>query len=297
MTLENLALINGIAVAAIVIAIALSGRLIKAARRKRQLFENLGSKPAIRLPVFVEIPYSRLQKLGDATIGLTPKSAQDVTNKQLVRAGLFGSGPRVTLFFSELSILGIGLISIFSQVDNPLQFVLNVFLVAGIATLPRTILTLMAQRRAQQVEHELPMLVDLMLLTVSGGLGLTTAIQKIVQNQSGVLVGELNRTLEDLSLGVKRVDAFSALARRTKSSELRRFADAIMKVDQLGVSLTTVLKAQANEMRHRRRISAREKAQRITVKILFPVIICFLPGLFIVVLGPAIIDIITTLGL
>jgi tight adherence protein C len=142
--------------------------------------------------------------------------------------------------------------------------------------------------RAQQIGFELPEAIDLMYLSVSSGVSLNSAMQKVTENQSGPAAGELTRVLEEMRLGVSRADAFRSLVQRIRQPDMVRFAEAMIKIDQLGISLTTVLEEQAREMRQRRRALAREKAQQVSVRILMPLVLCFLPGLFIVVLGPAV---------
>jgi len=150
--------------------------------------------------------------------------------------------------------------------------------------------------RAQQIGFELPEAIDLMYLSVSSGVSLNSAMQKVTENQKGPAAAELTRVLEEMRLGVSRAQAFRSLVNRIKQPDMIRFAEAMIKIDQLGISLTTVLEEQAREMRQRRRALAREKAQQVSVRILMPLVICFLPGLFIVVLGPAVAAIFNLFG-
>lgn len=295
MNIWTISLLNGLATAVIVLAIGSVVNVYKVAKRRKRALELVGVS-RVEFQVYKETPLTRLQKLAEATIRLTPKVLQEITGKQLTKAGFYGGTPRLLLLSIEL-LLVLAFVLTLLRTFGQGQITLWVVLIGPLGILlPRGYLLLQSQIRSKQLSRELPNLLDLMLLVVSGGLGLTAAMEKVVKTQSGLLAGELVRTLDDLKLGVNRVDAFSNLVERTSSSEVRRFADAIMKVDQLGVSLTTVLRAQATEMRHRNRVEARERAQRISVKILFPLILCFLPGLFIVVIGPAVIDIISSLG-
>jgi len=288
-------LLNGLAIAVIVLAIGAVVNAYRVAKRRKRALELVGVS-RVEFEVYKETTLTRLQKLAEASIRLTPKVLQDVTAKQLTRAGFYGGTPRLLLLSIEILLVLTFVVTLFTSLgQGPLTLLILIFGSLFVFT-PRAFLLIQSEIRSNQLSRELPNLVDLMLLVVSGGLGLTAAMEKVVKTQTGLLAGELIRTLDDLKLGVNRVDAFSNLVERTGSSEVRRFADAIMKVDQLGVSLTTVLRAQATEMRHRNRVEARERAQRISVKILFPLILCFLPGLFIVVIGPAVIDIINSLA-
>jgi len=286
----------GAAVFLFVLVIAEITRLLAIINRRR-LVRNLMGPPPLSINVVEEGLPSSPQKLIDFVIRISPKGLQEISKRQLLRAGLYGVRPRTVLFLTELTLFLLYISALISQLPNRGMFFIVLFLGALVLLSPRIGLKIRARVRASTMARELPGVLDLLLLVVSGGLGLTAGMKKVIVNNSGLLTGELTRTLDDLLLGVDRETAFTDLANRTGSPEVRRFADAIMKVDQLGVSLTTVLLAQANEMRHRNRIEAREQAQRISVKILFPLILCFLPGLFIVVLGPALIDIFASIGL
>jgi tight adherence protein C len=99
-----------------------------------------------------------------------------------------------------------------------------------------------------------------------------------------------------MQFGTPRVEAFTALAERTRQPDLIRFANAMVRADQAGITVSEMLAEQSRAMRERRTGLAREKAQTVSVKILFPLMLCFLPCVFIVVLGPAVINAISTLS-
>lgn len=150
--------------------------------------------------------------------------------------------------------------------------------------------------RQSAIALELPDTLDQMTIAVEAGLGFDAAMARAGQNGKGPLAAELVRTLQDMQLGMGRRDAYVALLERTKSPDLRRFVNAIVQADRYGISISSVLRVQASEMRLKRRQRAEEKAMKIPVKVLFPLMICILPVLFIVVLGPAAINVIQTLG-
>ena len=150
--------------------------------------------------------------------------------------------------------------------------------------------------RQAAIALELPDTLDQMTIAVEAGLGFDSAMARAGQNGKGPLAVELVRTLQDMQLGMGRRDAYMALLARTKSPDLRRFVNAIVQADRYGISVSTVLRVQASEMRLKRRQRAEEKAMKIPVKVLFPLMTCILPVLFLVVLGPAAINLIETLG-
>lgn len=157
--------------------------------------------------------------------------------------------------------------------------------------LPELLLHSHAQKRSQQIALELADTLDQMTIAVEAGLGFDSAIARAGRNGTGPLAAELIRTLQDIQVGQSRRQAFESLANRTDTPDLRRFVRAILQADAYGVSIAAVLRTQASEMRLKRRQRAEEKAMQIPVKVIFPLMLCILPVLFIVLLGPAVMDI------
>jgi tight adherence protein C len=155
--------------------------------------------------------------------------------------------------------------------------------------LPDIVLYNQAEHRTAEIQLELPDALDLLNLCVESGLGLQSALARVAHTQNGPVSAEFGRVLQEMQLGVSRAVAFESMGNRTKQEDLRRFVAAVLQVDKLGIPIASVLKEQARDMRAARQSRAREQAQKVPVKILAPLMICFLPGLFIVILGPAII--------
>ena len=142
--------------------------------------------------------------------------------------------------------------------------------------------------RSEAIETELPEAIDLMYLCVSAGLGIDAALAKVALNQNGPAAEELTRVLNEILLGGNRAAAFRAMDSRTNNTNLREFSEMMIKVDQLGIPLKSIFEELAQLMREKRLARVRSKAQQVQVKILAPLVICFLPAIFIVVLGPAV---------
>ena len=160
--------------------------------------------------------------------------------------------------------------------------------------LPELLLYSRGQERQEAIQLELPDTLDQMTIAVEAGLGFESAMARAGANGTGPLAEELVRTLQDIAVGQPRREAYLALADRTGVQDLRRFIRAVVQADQYGVSIADVLRTQAQEMRLKRRQRAEEKAMQIPVKVIFPLILCILPTLFIVLLGPAVMDIVAT---
>jgi tight adherence protein C len=146
--------------------------------------------------------------------------------------------------------------------------------------------------RQAAIGLELPDTLDQMLIAVEAGLGFEAAMARAGKNGKGPLAEELVRTLQDMRVGMSRRDAYRALADRTNVPDLRAFVRAVVQADIYGISVSTVLRTQAKEMRVKRRQRAEEKAMKIPVKVLFPLMLFILPVLFIAVLGPTVITIV-----
>ena len=155
---------------------------------------------------------------------------------------------------------------------------------------PELLLYSRGQERKQAIGLELADTLDQMTIAVEAGLGFESAMARAAANGKGALAEELVRTLQDIAVGQPRRDAYLALAERTGVPDLARFIRAVVQADAYGVSIADVLRTQAQEMRLKRRQRAEEKAMQIPVKVIFPLILCILPTLFIVLLGPAVMD-------
>ncbi|MET3933122.1 type II secretion system F family protein [Arthrobacter sp. OAP107] len=150
--------------------------------------------------------------------------------------------------------------------------------------------------RQNAITLELPDTLDQMTIAVEAGLGFDAAMARTGQNGRGPLAAEFVRTLQDMQLGMSRREAYAAMNERTSAPDLRRFVSAIVQADKYGISISGVLRTQASEMRLKRRQRAEEKAMQIPVKVLFPLMVCIMPVLFIALLGPAAINVMETLG-
>jgi len=152
------------------------------------------------------------------------------------------------------------------------------------------------KERQQAVQIALPDALDQMSISVEAGLGFDAALGRVVQTGKGPLVEELARTLQEVSIGVPRRQAFRNLVDRTDVPELRHFVFAVNQAEEYGLPIAQVLRVQSKELRVIRRQRAEEKAMKIPVKIIFPLMFCVFPALFVVLLVPAVIRIMEGLG-
>jgi tight adherence protein C len=144
-----------------------------------------------------------------------------------------------------------------------------------------------AYNRREQIRRDLPDALDLLTITVEAGLAFDAAMTQVARNTEGPLAEEFYRVLQEIQLGLSRGDALQTMADRVDVDELNAFVGAVVQADSLGIPIAQVLRIQAREMRIKRSQRAEEAAMKVPVKILFPLIFCILPSLFIVVMGPA----------
>jgi tight adherence protein C len=144
-----------------------------------------------------------------------------------------------------------------------------------------------AYNRNERIRRDLPDSMDLLTISVEAGLPFDSALSQVARNTRGPLADELFRVLQEMQIGLSRIDALRAVAERTNVPELRGFVTAMVQADAFGIPIANVLRVQARELRTKRSQRAEELAQKVPVKILFPLIFCIMPSLFIIVMGPA----------
>ncbi len=148
--------------------------------------------------------------------------------------------------------------------------------------------------RTAQMQKDLPDAIDLLTISIEAGLGFDAALSQVARNTEGPVAAEFARVLQEMQIGMARQQAMRSLGERTSLPELRGFANAMTQADSFGIPIGRLLRVQALEMRTKRRQRAEEAAQKVAVKILLPLMFCILPVLFITVLGPAAISMMST---
>jgi tight adherence protein C len=158
--------------------------------------------------------------------------------------------------------------------------------------LPDILLYNAGVKRQEKIQKALPDALDMLTVCVEAGLGFDAALAQVARNTTGPLAAEFSRVLQEIQIGKSRSQALRAMTDRTTVPELRSFVSALVQAGELGITIADVLREQAKEMRLKRRQRAEEKAQKVPVKILFPLVFCLFPSMFIVILGPAAINIV-----
>jgi tight adherence protein C len=231
---------------------------------------------------------------------LTPAGWFESLEHQLQLVGSPRSWPieRVLALKLILGIAGaIYAISLLANEFTSLNVVVAILTSIGGFFVPDLIIWGRAQERQQAIQLALPDTLDQMTISVEAGLGFDAALMRSADAGDGPLPDELHRTLGELKLGASRRQAFQNLAGRTNVPELKHFVFAVLQADEYGLPIAQVLRVQAAELRVKRRQRAEERALKMPVKIVFPLVTCIFPSLFIVLLGPAAIQISRALNL
>lgn len=232
--------------------------------------------------------------LADVGRRLTPKGYAGWLDKLLARAGRPASLPLDRLLMIKpAAALVVALVSILVLLKSPSPagFLLVLFVTALAYLAPDIIVHSRGAERQKAIALELPNTLDQMLISVEAGLGFESAMARASANGQGPLAAELGRALQDMQVGRSRKDAYLAMAERVDSPDLRSFVRSVVQADTYGIAIAAVLRTQAKQMRIRRRQRAEEKAMKLPVKVLFPLMFCILPVLFTIIIGPAAINI------
>jgi len=226
----------------------------------------------------------------------TPVGYVDGVRRKLTLAGRFS--PDALDRFLAVRVITIALVPVWAvlcfallPLEGNSQLAVFVLLALGSILGPDAILNRRVAERQHAIQVKLPDILDLLTISVEAGLGFEQALDRTVSAVPGPLSEEFARMLGETRAGASRSDAMRALDERIDVAEVRSFVLAILQADTFGISIGRVLRAQADEMRIKRRQLAQEQALKAPVKMLFPMVFCIFPALFVVVIGPAVINI------
>ncbi|HEX6076969.1 MAG TPA: type II secretion system F family protein [Micromonosporaceae bacterium] len=246
----------------------------------------------------VALPFAR--RLGGLGRAFTPQGGRDRLQRWLDRAGNSGGWT----VGAVVAVKGLGLVYVavvfgfFGLLTGSVPGLVIGAVIGGLAGffLPDLLVLNAGLRRQEKIRRTLADVLDMLTVSVEAGLGFDAALAQVARNARGPLGGETARVLQEMQIGKSRVEALRSMAQRTSVLELRTFTASVAQATELGIPVAQVLREQSREMRVRRRLRAEEKAQKVPVKILFPLILFIFPALFIVLLGPALIRLLAALA-
>jgi tight adherence protein C len=226
---------------------------------------------------------------------LLPRSMLAGVEKQLLTAGepMTMSGFLTMVLVSTGAATGFGILLVVAMGSSIGMTQIGIFGAMSLIGffMPFYLIRSRAKQRQTAIIKSLADAFDLITTCVEAGLGLDAALARVAEKVEGPFAQELNRALRDVALGKSRRDSLKELGQRTGVPDLIQFTNAVIQAEAMGSSIGTVLRVQADQLRVRRRQRAEEAAYKAPVKMLFPLVLCIFPTLFIVILGPAIITI------
>src|SRR3954471_1375190 len=234
------------------------------------------------------------QWLAKWALRVNPRSSTDTVERRLMSAGV---GLRIspTGFLAIKGLFALLGFSVGAMIGSSrgLGGILMVSLALGALGFfgPDYAITLKARSRKEKVKADLPDALDLLAVSVEAGLGFDASLAKLNENMEGPLAQEFGLTLSEMRIGESRSEALKRLAERVDAPELSAFTRAIIQAVQLGTSLGRILRVQAADARMRRQAAAEERAMKAPIKMLFPTVLFIFPAMFLVILGPAILNV------
>lgn len=233
-----------------------------------------------------------LQDIAHYARKVTPRGVVDGTAHKLVIAGLANRIPLEALLAGK-ALLGAGGLFAATGFTSGMSLLSRIVMVglAGLVgfVIPDAYVSRKAGERQVAIGNALPEMLDQLSVVIEAGLGFDSALSRIVESSSGPLTDEFARSLGSIRLGRSRSEALQEIADRTDVAEVRQFVGAVKQADSLGVPMARIVRAQADHMRQLKRLAAEEKAMRLPVKLTLPMVLCMLPSLFVVLIGPVVI--------
>jgi tight adherence protein C len=247
------------------------------------------------LPRFKErVLIPAVERLASFALRLNPKASVDAIGARLIAAGLATriSTTQFLAIKTGAAAVGVVVALVGAAAVTPVAGLVLAPVLAVVGFIgPDAFLTMRIKARRERIRSELPDALDLLAVSVEAGLGLDGAIAKLTEHMEGALVDEFALTLGEMRIGEARPEALKKLADRVPAPELAAFVRSVLQADQLGISLGRILRVQAADSRLRRQAAAEEKAMKAPIKMLFPTAMFIFPAMFVVVLGPAMLNI------
>lgn len=289
-----------VAMAVYLVAVAMYESRERVEQRLDRVFGRPAESVAMEVPeepFFQRAVLPFLTNMSRWVIRVTPVGWRNSLRLKLILAGNPGgleAGQFLALYLLIIAVFTVGAFLLTRGSDQQM-----LFCAVGVGfglLLPDFRLKGRIQTRQGAMRKALPSFLDLLTVSVEAGLGFDAALGRVSAQNEGPLAEEFQRVLQEIRMGKPRRDALRDLGGRTEVKELSSFLAALVQADQLGVSIGNVLRVQARQMRHSRRQRAEETAMKAPIKMLFPLVFFIFPSLFIVLLGPAVIQMLETFG-
>jgi tight adherence protein C len=239
-------------------------------------------------------------RVGDWAARRTGRFGEAKIREKLIAAGMYGTTPRKVLGYQVLCAIAFSMVVLWliPAMGGSIIFAVVLAAAAGVGGwfAPTYYVELKRRGRMEQIDKQMPDMIDLLVVTIEAGLGILASMRVASESMSDPLGQELRLTLQEQRMGLSVGQAIESLGRRADAPNMRIFVRAITQGERLGVSIGTTMRNLSVEMRKRRRAMAEERAQKMPIKMLFPLIFFIFPALFIVILTPMMINIVDALG-
>jgi tight adherence protein C len=234
-------------------------------------------------------------RIGDWVGRRSDRFGEEKIREKLVSAGMYGTTPRKVLGYQVLTAIAFALVILWliPAMGGSIIFAVALSVAAGVGGwfAPVYYVELKRRKRMELIDKQMPDLIDLLVVTIEAGLGILASMRDASESMGDPLGQELRLTLQEQRMGLSVGQAIESLGRRCDAGNMRMFVRAITQGERLGVSIGTTMRNLSVEMRKRRRAMAEERAQKMPIKMLFPLIFFIFPALFIVILTPMVISI------
>jgi tight adherence protein C len=293
-----LILILGLLLLATGVALLLQALRFSQARTSEALGQiasyGFSAEPVVDATQTTDSP-SALQQIADRVGGLAPGllgGSEKMIRQQLIAAGLYTTKPRMIVGYRILLAAGLPILLIWftATVGFPFPMILVLGIFGGVVgwILPMLVLNRLARQRTEEIDYELPELIDLLVVTLEAGVSFIASLQMAAERLTGPLGVELRLTLQEQRMGLTTNEALQGMLSRADTPGMRTFVRSVLQGETLGTSTGQIMRNLAVEMRKRRRSAAEERAQKAPIKILFPLVFLIFPAMFVVLLGPVI---------
>lgn len=271
-------------------------------KMEKRMTTVVGAKPLparqfeLSFPLYQRFIKPTLTKLFDSITKFMPAAGEDVLAKKLIQAGEPYNLSAREWFVVKYLLVGFsawGLHALWRLSGKSAIQCIFIAIIGGMVgwMIPDIIINSRIRQRKEDVEKQLPDVLDMLTVCIEAGLGFDGAMMKVVEKYQGVLADGLGIVLEEIRMGKPRREALRELADRLEVDDLSNFVGSVIMAEQLGISMGNVLRLQSKEIRQKRRQKVEELAMKAPVKMLLPMVMFIFPAIFIVLLGPAVMQI------
>lgn len=273
-----------------------SQRLDAAMRGDGLLVSGTELSDSLSLSLYRRLIVPVFRRLVQVTALVASPQLVAATHTRMERAGRYSNHATAVFLIIKAVAIALGVMAVacivyFYQGLTLKSGLLSVLAMGATLVLPDSVLDALIRQRQNEIRKALADVIDLLAVSTEAGTGLDGALRAVIRRKPGALSVELNRLLFEIRLGKERRQAWSELAQRVNVLELTALIMALEEAEEMGVSIANTLRAQSDALRIKHSLLIRQQAATLALKMLFPLVFCIMPALFIVVLGPGLLSV------